>query len=433
MRRRHPADLEAPLDVSPGESPRNATRRHRGIFNHAPFCLKAMAVLFSILILVGASILCALLVMGWSIPYFSVDVGSERTTRAVGHARPDVYVAAMVRTASDIRPSVLETLVQLSCANSVGVHILAAGGIAEVSRKVQEKQKNFFRESRRTALEIQAELTLLDGSAESGKCAPFEIVEQDDSKIFRNAEGGSAPTNRVDRIAAFRDYQRSLLFPHFMGSPPSLESEVVQDGVVVVIDLDLGAIPSVSSLVSQIDAMLLRKHSHDVVCAAGVTMASQREPWYYDTYATVLLPDTYTHPLKRRLIGDYYEGEDPMLVRSDDQHGKFTQGHLMKWLHNRAKEEEATEGGRGMVRVRSCFGGLALYRTSAWFEPQCRYSDAVLAEELVRYASKADGRPCEHVVFHDCLKERGISDPMSGHRDVDIAIDPRLITLWKKG
>mmetsp|Transcript_11499 Transcript_11499/g.33887 ORF Transcript_11499/g.33887 Transcript_11499/m.33887 type:complete len:430 (-) Transcript_11499:61-1350(-) len=428
MRRRHPSELEEG-DGSPGGSPRNSTRRLRGR-KHAPFCLMFMVVLFSSLIIVAATILCAFLVMGWPMPFFP---GQDRRRRPVllsNGAEPDAYVAGMIRMASEIRPSIIETLVSLSCSHNVGVHIVAADGVREAQMKVEEQRAKFFYEARIT----QAGFSLPEVGAEVGACAPFKIIKQDDSKIFRVKEGGSVPTNRVERIAALRDYQRSLLRPLFRDSS-SQDSRTIRDGVVLVIDLDLGAIPPATSLSSQIAAMLYHRHSHDVVCAAGVTMASKHDPWYYDTYATVLLPDTYTHPLKRRVVGKYYAEEDPKLVRSDDQHGNFTQGDLMKWLYKRAKEEELNETNAwgGMVRVRSCFGGLALYRTAAWFRTQCQYGNDTLANELVRYASKADGRPCEHVVFHHCLRERGIVDSGGvNNRDVDVAIDPRMYTFWKK-
>ena len=84
----------------------------------------------------------------------------------------------------------------------------------------------------------------------------------------------------------------------------------------------------------------------------------------------------------------------------------------MRYLQTKAKEQSE----HGTVDARSCFGGMTIYRASAWFEPRCSYTHGIGVDAriggsdssttstgLMRYASEADGRPCEHVVFHDCL------------------------------
>ena len=162
------------------------------------------------------------------------------------------------------------------------------------------------------------------------------------------------------------------------------------------------------------------------------------------------------------------------MVRSEDQkNGNFTQGHLMRYLQGQAEKSP-----EGTVPVRSCFGGLAIYSSQTFFEQKCRYRyqyhhdrkrldltgsrtrigtgagkdadvDAGADENVVnleRYASRADGRPCEHVVFHDCLLRQPRRwgggdrdqrrDPKNGHgskaRGRSIAIMPHLVTLWTK-
>jgi len=112
----------------------------------------------------------------------------------------------------------------------------------------------------------------------------------------------------------------------------------------------------------------------------------------------------------------------------------------------------------GTVAVRSCFGGLAAYRAVTYFSKECRYrlgdglgkgvvidkiveddegaevvigsrSNVTSSEEeerLMGYANSKERRPCEHVVFHDCLMRK------VHHRNTSIAIDPRLILYWTK-
>ena len=105
----------------------------------------------------------------------------------------------------------------------------------------------------------------------------------------------------------------------------------------------------------------------------------------------------------------------------------------------------------GVVEARSCFGGMAVYRASAWFEPGCRYgadnvrrvgagsggdnddpAATTKSDGLMRYASEVDGRPCEHVVFHDCLVRTADGGGRSNAGRSRIAIMPKLLTLWRK-
>jgi hypothetical protein len=56
--------------------------------------------------------------------------------------------------------------------------------------------------------------------------------------------------------------------------------------------------------------------------------------------------------------------------------------------------------------VKSCFGGLSIYSAPALLEPRCRYHPPAIgenADRLLKYANADDKRPCEHVVYHDCL------------------------------
>jgi hypothetical protein len=244
-------------------------------------------------------------------------------------------------------------------------------------------------------------------------CAPFLVESEQDLGL----DAQSLSDNRVERIAAIRDAQRQRVRELWYSSTSNNHKGLLVDGIIVVADLDLFRLPSTAGILEQA-ASMIKANDLDVVCAAGVTMASRQELWYYDTYATVLLPDTYVHPLKRRLVPELQAGEDPRLVRSDNQHGSFTQGDLMQYLQ---RQSLAT----GTTRVRSCFGGLAIYRAMTWLSDSCSYSTAD-PSALIRYASRHDGRPCEHVVFHACLQDSPLV------RKARVAINPSLLALWQK-
>ena len=398
--------------------------------------------------------------------------------------RPLIYAVGLVRTMSAIHPEVLKWLAEMNCNHGVGLHILAGstgsgtngggngdaagtnnggskegGGLDHYRSRIVDEQSRMPTEDPAEPASDTANAasaaSAADGAANAngnahndhGKefvgCAPVHIITEDPSAIY-GPNNPSPPTNRVQRIAALRDYQRELLRPLYEESSNAGSGVDIKEGaVVVVIDLDLAALPP-PQRVLDVTHKLAEDSSfpYDAICAAGVTAASSslRDLWYYDTYATVLWPDTYLHPLNRRLIKHHYPGEDPALVRSDDRNGNWTQGDIMRYLQVQGEASEY-----GVVEARSCFGGLTLYRAAAWFKPTCRYgadvdvrgagagrdpaAAATDGDGLMRYASEADGRPCEHVVFHDCLIRARGSGRSGGSR---LAILPKLLTLWRK-
>lgn len=121
-----------------------------------------------------------------------------------------------------------------------------------------------------------------------------------------------------------------------------------------------------------------------------------------------------------------YPGENSTHVRSDNIQGEVTQGDIMEYFVAEGKKSSS-----GAVSVKSCFGGLALYRADVYFTKSCQYQlDAAVVDlnkdnltSIMRYANSVEGRPCEHVVFHDCLKK-------VIEKRVDIALNPELRTMW---
>ena len=112
-------------------------------------------------------------------------------------------------------------------------------------------------------------------------------------------------------------------------------------------------------------------------------------------------------------------------VWSDNQNGKYTQGDIICLIKKKGAQSKT-----GTMSVKSCFGGLAAYRAYVYFADECQYqlasSMATKQDDntsIMRYASAKEKRPCEHVVFHDCLKNSS---------KVEIAIDPNLITFWSR-
>jgi hypothetical protein len=336
---------------------------------------------------------------------FETRQGEYQHDQFKSESYSNVYLGGMILDASVIQSQVWFTMMKLNCLHNVGVHILTQRGMEE-ARETRER--------------IQGEYYL-----EGHDCANFIIQGQENIQLELESM-----TNRIDRLSALRDFHRSQLQNSFEASTRSSSttdsSKIRSHDIVMLMDLDLHRIPPVKDLITQIERLQEPKatYPHDAICAAGVTMANAKkvegtqEPWYYDTFATVLLPDTFTHPLQRRLQKDFYKGEDPNFVRSNDRFGNFTQGDLMRHFI-----EEGKISSTRVVGVRSCFSGIAMYRASYYFEPRCHYRLSA-DESIMRYASEKEERPCEHVVFHDCLLDH---DPA-----FDLAVNPNLITLWRR-
>jgi hypothetical protein len=296
---------------------------------------------------------------------------------------------------------------------------------------------------------------------EAGRRSCGPVLIQDQNSLLNATNGKfsslhSYNTNRIDKISALRDIQRSMLHNIVTGNMQRQVSSFTKstlEGIIIIADLDLYKIPDAAQIMKQIYFLQDPNYPFDAICTAGITMNigglsrtnmrssafSIDEPWYYDTFATVFLPDTFSHPLKRRLIPYMYKGENPKLIRSNNQYGNFTQVDIFEYFVNANQGEP--------VAVKSCFGGMAIYRANAYFDKQCEYrlgnatrhffqdytekqqqkyfEQGLHQGNIFRYANNKEQRPCEHVVFHDCLNR------VNG-RDFRIALNPSLKTYWKR-
>mmetsp|Transcript_38140 Transcript_38140/g.56207 ORF Transcript_38140/g.56207 Transcript_38140/m.56207 type:complete len:527 (+) Transcript_38140:106-1686(+) len=298
-----------------------------------------------------------------------------------------IWFAGIMLNASEIKPAIFQYMVELNCKLQISIHIVAGTGIDKCLAKYRDE--------------------LESKSYQKEHCAEFHV----------EAEPGdtAAMPNRIDRISHVRDFQRGKLRDLF--------GVVQKDDIVIIADIDLYRLPTFDSLFEQLEQMT-EKHEHDVICSAGLM---HRPYGYYDTFATVLFPDTFIYPYRGRHIRTPHEGEDPSLVRSDHIYGVFTQWDILEYFENggqRSKKiKKGSDGDSSLaVPVKSCFGGLTIYSAPKWLETQCHYKMNVTG--FMRYASKRSQFPCEHVIFHSCLIE---NDPSTS-----IAVHPNLRTEWDK-
>jgi hypothetical protein len=284
-----------------------------------------------------------------------------------------VVLAGIIHHGAEISTSSLEFLIEASCVNKIRAHILGADDMPMLA-SMYERQKEI----------------MFPGM----DCAPFKASSQPD---YITAE-----KNRIDRIQAARDFQRIDLAQHF-------DFADVDKATIILADMDVSQLPSLDQVVGNADKMNSRSGIDvDVLCSSGKML----HPYgYYDTFATVLLPDTFVYPVNGRPSMSARPEEDSTMIIDNN----FTAEELLEWFHK--------EGGASVkpVPVKSCFGGLAIYRASKWLDQRCSYKN-IHPEINAKYANRFDNAPCEHVVLHNCLQA---VDP-----NVVVAVQPDMHTIW---
>ena len=257
--------------------------------------------------------------------------------------------------------------------NKVRAHILGADDMSILSAMYERQKQIMFPNT---------------------SCAPLKVSTQPDYV--------SAEENRIDRIQAARDYQRIVIAQHF-------DFADLDHATIILADLDVNELPPRDQVVNNADKMNRREGSDvDILCAAGL----MHDPYgYYDTFATVLLPDTFVYPVNGRPIQTARPVEDASMIIGND----FNAQALMEWFRKEGGVEAKP------VPVKSCFGGLAIYRASKWLDQRCSYKN-VDPEMNAKYANRYDNAPCEHVVLHNCLQA---VDPT-----IVVAVQPDMHTIW---
>lgn len=317
--------------------------------------------------------------------------------------------------ASKIRPKVLSQLLELNCRQNVELHVLSRFGNEETTKSFQEAQQRCYGgDSSQQQQQQQQPHTFTS----SPQCASFHFDPDPPS--------ARAIQNRVDRIAYLRDYQRDRAY--FLHQESNSESDInpnafLQNQAVILVDLDMHYIPTNNEILGEVQR-IQQDDTWDVICAAGL----MHHPFgYYDIFATVLEDSTFVYPLAGRLDSTPMKTENIHMIRSDPLYGEITQEGLFHHF-----KQQASEHPDGVVPVQSCFGGLAVYRGSTFFTPGCRYSAPTTTSDDARsrfesFANLEDGTPCEHIIFHDCLRKS--SGPTSTPQ-TKIAIQPSLNTWW---
>jgi hypothetical protein len=318
---------------------------------------------------------------------------------------PQTWLASLVLDGSkDISNDVFTYLVDLNCHHNFPVHLVVKTG----EQAIMDQREEYIVNGR---------------NMPTSDCAAFHVVKE--------PVGTGDIKNRVDRISHLRNFQRESI--HTLMMMGGEMGEITEKDVVILLDSDLRSMGNIGNLLKEVKRLQDRSTKTDAICAAGVD--GHRN--YYDTFATVLLPNTFFYPKEMRLNETLHSEEDETKVlisngrlRTQGKVGML-QREMVPYLESLATNEPirgmgrpGKPGGRGgrpmgmmsmghrplakasspslPVPVRSCFGGLTLYRAEVWFNPQCTYQTSHKADHM--YANRDDERPCEHVVFHNCLR-----------------------------
>ena len=175
--------------------------------------------------------------------------------------------------------------------------------------------------------------------------------------------------NRFQKIALLRSLQRQQI----------LQRKESHFDVVVNLDFDVTDLPPLDSVMHAIH----HAKSRSIVCANGYE--TWYLPWgktrlYYDTLASVESDGTWWY---RAYAANLWE-----IIT-------FGQARLF----DRILQSQYT------YKMKSCFGGLAVYDYNTWSTEECNYTARATDEwKLSTEYTLPSGDACEHVVFQQCLR-----------------------------
>lgn len=241
----------------------------------------------------------------------------------------DIVVAGLVADAGLLTHQALNFIVDMSCKQSVSVNIVIGKGLEELYWLYHEKVRQQY---------------------PSKHCALFKVTQEPDA----------LSNDRISRIQSLREFQRS----HIQKEMPLKDTE---KGVIILVDFDMSRFASTKLIIEYANEIKANKIDVDVLCSNGELGYGNEAGRYYDTFATVLLPDTFVHPLEWRLHNQRpSDEEDPQFILSpDDANGTFTSSNLFNWFKSEGMKA-SNQTKPKPVPVRSCFGGISIYRAKKY-------------------------------------------------------------------
>ena len=298
----------------------------------------------------------------------------------------NIILAGLSHSPNDMSPDVFDFLVEMNCQYSVRLLILAVSDFDFFQVEYNGARKN---------------------GSYGRECAPLNIFHS--PHIDSNGSIGS--------VGELREYQKHVIRDELGGGRSDGDYD---NSIILLVDLDVGELPSSGKVINHAKAMGSGGSQVDGLCSNGVLGFSDDAEGYYDVYSTVLLPDTFVCPVKWRSIPEVRPEEDPkLIVSSAHGEGSFTNVDLFRWFQQQGRRENSRA--MNAVPVRSCFGGLAIYRASKFLDTRCSYSYGNEHEINAKYKSR-NGKVSEHLVWNTCMKS---VDP-----NFVIAVQPDMTTKY---
>lgn len=255
---------------------------------------------------------------------------------------PPLIVMGLTKSISDIEPAMYTFLHRLSCANGgtilsgieatweVHLHLL----VSPIKRQRMSDGKYYPTSEWVRKGAVGLKLCNTTVHTEDTLDPPVQLRDK----------------SRIERIAILRD---ALRVAALLDTAKAGVNVMRSGGAVVVIDFDLVQPPSIASVVEAAHRVGT-DGKFDLVCANGKDTNPFRF-WMYDTFATILTPNTFVFPIKARRHQQLFPGEDKRFViqtpiKNQDVWPLFTREDLTMLF----------DKGPAVLPVRSCFGGLAV-------------------------------------------------------------------------
>jgi hypothetical protein len=412
----------------------------------------------------------------------------------------NIIIGGLIKDGADIKIDTLKFLVQMSCLHNAKISIL----VSEHGKELESFYRNMVKDFYSKNLNMNMNSSSLSSSSHQQQ--PHHHQNQQYQQQAASASSTCLDSNnlhiiteehnndhhkrknknekgRINRLTNLREWQRnnirelqqSQMMNNNNYNYNYNNDDDDDDGTVIILDLDLIELPPVSQIL-KIHSLYMQQQnnrndddddddndpSFDVICAAGVTLnkvddgtqlrgGSKLVEGYYDSFATIFLPDTFNHALHLRKIKHLRPIEDKNLVMDSVS----SRSKILQWIKDQGTSTSTSRRRRNNnnknnktdkdtdndnydefiimnpVPVKSCFGGLAIYRTSIYLDSRCKYTtnsnsnsnNNNIDETIVmnKYGNMKN-EVCEHVRFHNCLYENNVT--------TKIAIQPDLRTRW---
>ena len=392
-----------------------------------------------------------------------------------------VTVVGMTKSDDDISNEAVEFFLESACSFGIGVYILLENS-NESFRKKLSAYGHFRYSSKGNPRSVESSrmnyfpmcLNWIDievfPDSKDLMSMTHEYLISAYGTIPNMPQNNPLQLKRIANIKRAREYQRQFVANKLKEREEKRGKQYQKAlSVIVMMDVDMLEYPHPSKVIKVADKWILPssmdfdgtnsdrsgianangQSKYHAICSNGIMVTSGQQQ-YYDTFATVLLPNTWLYPRKwRSLSQKQLEGEDEKLatLRQEDTLLWFLDNGTVLLKEN---EQNYYIGTRIVpVPVRSCFGGLTIYRSDVWMNELngisgnafnetmkadtnigCRYD--MYDEACNIYSSKAERHACEHVIFHECLRRRNKETDGIGAEDKSfrIAVLPDLFTLY---